>query len=788
MYNKLIITFLIVLAALSVQGKGKTIVWENPTTEYGSNYGDGFFNTALDVTKVELKSDETVVYITVMLWSDYPDYTFQFVSDTYLKAGDKRYALVSADGIELNKFVQTGKDYRSDIVFHFQPLPMNTKTFDFIEGDGDRAFQLKGIKPVEERWKQMLPSYWRDEKTGDWKIAFLEQCAIYQCKFWDYKQRNVNPKTGEAEFLLSNGNREIKVTVGKDQKGRRAMRIDGEDVVYSMITSRFLPDYPTKDTRTDFVNTGYKADNITVVGWVKDVPQWMDMKTFEFSFYNILTDEEESLYADLDEMGRFSMTIPILNSSEFFCGWNYCYVNTVLEPGKTYFMLYDFKEGRRYFMGDDCRLQNELFKYPLGWSKLHFVRGNDPDQYIASVDRILNAHNASIDQLCNEHPTLSARFAKYKKDNMLWLYAYDVSKMQFYCPNFEMPENALRYAHDRFWTQLESPYTMHRDLNGFLRNYIDILIEENEGQSLSFDVRDHLDEIEWDDKEKATLDNYYKWLDDYQPRLQAASTPEEKRRLWQTDSTKNADLLNQFFKIIQGPKVNKLVKEYFLLSEMQDTKRLLDSLNVDQIVCDKTYSKFVCDMFARDRTSINPRFLDTLRAWVSTPSCIERVEKLNDRYIAIEKRDFDKLVIKSSDNLQGMSDGEALLRKLVEPYKGKFVLLDIWGTWCGPCKEALSHSTEEYARLSDFDIEYLYLANSSPQDSWENVIKEYNVSGDNVAHYNLPREQQDAIERYLNVNAFPTYKLFDRDGNLLDLDVDPRDLEDLANLLEQLSE
>ncbi len=62
------------------------------------------------------------------------------------------------------------------------------------------------------------------------------------------------------------------------------------------------------------------------------------------------------------------------------------------------------------------------------------------------------------------------------------------------------------------------------------------------------------------------------------------------------------------------------------------------------------------------------------------------------------------------------------------------------------------------------------------------------MSGDNVAHYNLPKEQQDAIERYLNVNAFPTYKLFDRDGNLLDLDVDPRDLEDLANLLEQLSE
>ena len=186
------------------------------------------------------------------------------------------------------------------------------------------------------------------------------------------------------------------------------------------------------------------------------------------------------------------------------------------------------------------------------------------------------------------------------------------------------------------------------------------------------------------------------------------------------------------------------------------------------------------------RCSLRPEVLDTLKSLVSNPVCIAMVEKKNDHYLAIENREFDKLVLKSSDNLADISEGEALLKKLVEPYKGKFVLLDIWGTWCGPCKEALSHSTEEYARLKDYDIQYLYLANKSPQDSWENVIKEYNVSGPNVAHYNLPAEQQAAIERHLDVHSFPTYKLFDRNGNLLDLKVDPRDLEGLARLLEQM--
>lgn len=43
-----------------------------------------------------------------------------------------------------------------------------------------------------------------------------------------------------------------------------------------------------------------------------------------------------------------------------------------------------------------------------------------------------------------------------------------------------------------------------------------------------------------------------------------------------------------------------------------------------------------------------------------------------------------------------------------------------------------------------------------------------------------------AIEDFLNVHAFPTYKLFDREGNLIDVNVDPRDLDALAGLLEMM--
>ena len=106
-------------------------------------------------------------------------------------------------------------------------------------------------------------------------------------------------------------------------------------------------------------------------------------------------------------------------------------------------------------------------------------------------------------------------------------------------------------------------------------------------------------------------------------------------------------------------------------------------------------------------------------------------------------------------------------------------MVDVWGVWCQPCKKALSNSAEEYKRLKKFDLVYLYLANRSDDAGWKNVIKEYNVLGKNVVHYNLPQDQQSAVEHYLNVNSYPTYLLIDRNGNVLDVNADPNDLDAL---------
>ena len=785
--NRTVLTMLaLFLILMGANAQGKQIVWEQPTTESSTCYGDGYFHLALDITKVELKEDETLVYMTVSQRSDYNDPWFQFSSGSYLKADGKQYTITSADGIQLDTHQQTGPDGTSDIVLHFKPLPLSSKSFDFTEGDFSGAWSITGIKPVEERWRQLLPSYWRDAE-GDWKIAFLEDQAIYDCKFWRYKKLDINQKTGEAEMLLSDGTDDRKVVVGKDKKGTRTIQIGDQKASYSMITSRFMPDYPQKDTRTDFVDTDYKADTVTVVGWIKDMPdRYKGEKTFEFSHGNLFTGDEESVYADLDEQGRFEVSFPLLNSTEFFCDWSRCFMRTMLEPGKTYFLLYDFKEGRRYFMGDDCRLQNELFKFPVDWQSVRMEDGEkDFDRYIASTDSLLQTQFAKIDKLCEEHPSLSTRYRLYRRGNTLWQQASCFGQARFNGKNYRFPEAARQYAYKTFWTKLESPLTLHRETSDFLRDYLeDVVVRHSD--MVSMNILDDISEFAENDVELAILNRWKEWTKAVTEAINQAPTMEEKQRIAKEENEKNAGLVQAAQWILDSPRAQKVMAGKSLLSRMKAQDVLLDSLGTKPFLKSIWLAQQVYSQLDNERVPLPEEVLDTMKLMIGNPTAIQMIEKKNDYYVALANREFDRLVLKSSDDVKDLTEGEALLRKLLEPYKGKFVLLDIWGTWCGPCKEALSHSQEEYERLKDFDIAFLYLANRSPQASWENVIKEYNVSGENVAHYNLPSEQQSAIERHLDIRSFPTYKLFDRDGNMLDLKVDARNLDNLVKLLQKM--
>jgi len=772
--KKTIITILLALVTVAgwAQKNGETI-WNDVVMGYPNL-------PVIKIARVAMYGDRTDVALHISLQKGRQ---IGFVQGTALKAGGKEYAVKDATVIKIGEPYTLTED-TLNLVMTFEPLPTETKKFDLVSPDG---LQLLNIHSIDNLPEGITNTYWRDDATGDWLIGFAEKHVIYNNKVRDIAAQTEKKNT--YTLTLDDG---TTVKVGKMKKGKRSITVGKEKpVACSPIVTAALPDYPTKDMRKDFIDNGYKkTDSVTIIGWLKDMPEqaWKKGKEFEVHVNNIFTDEQESIYAMMDSLGRFTMKMPLLNTSQVFLDWGRTMQSAPLEPGKTYFFLSDFMTGQKLWMGDDVRVQNELQAHPHSWASAdidHSRRDLDPMVYLTQADSVRQKQMSELVQLTTSLPNLSQRYHDYVAGYYQNILGESMTQAHFQFPNYEMPQAYMDYLVRECWQKAVKPYTLYRDFTLFMRVYLGEVIRKRVW-TVNWNLYDYNDAMASNSDEMTLLTRWKNWLIDADAKVGAAPTPEEKQKVAEKLNADNADMITEVDNILNGPRGQKVRRGIDLVIRMKQDVFALDSLGADQDIKDFYLTQLAYKTIDETHASLAPMVIDTLKALVANPNGIAIVEKKNDYYLAIENREFDKLVIKSSDNLKDISQGEALLKKILEPYKGKFVLLDIWGTWCGPCKEALSHTTEEYARLKDYDIEFLYLANSSPQESWENVIKEYNVSGPNVAHYNLPADQQSAIEHHLNVHSFPTYKLFNRNGDLLDLQVDPRDLDALARLLEQM--
>lgn len=104
------------------------------------------------------------------------------------------------------------------------------------------------------------------------------------------------------------------------------------------------------------------------------------------------------------------------------------------------------------------------------------------------------------------------------------------------------------------------------------------------------------------------------------------------------------------------------------------------------------------------------------------------------------------------------------LEKLIkEKYSGKVIYMDIWATWCGPCRTEMTPAREIHKLYHDKDVVFVNICMKSTQEAWAKMIGNGEVEGDN---YFFDDDLSSEASASLLSSGYPTYIFIGRDGKI----------------------
>ena len=122
----------------------------------------------------------------------------------------------------------------------------------------------------------------------------------------------------------------------------------------------------------------------------------------------------------------------------------------------------------------------------------------------------------------------------------------------------------------------------------------------------------------------------------------------------------------------------------------------------------------------------------------------------------------------------------------LDDLKGKYVYIDVWATWCGPCKAEIPFLKEVEKSYHGKNIEFVSLSVDRPDayDAWRNMIKEKELGGIQL----LADKNFDSqfVQDYL-IKGIPRFILIDPNGDIVNSNAPRPSNKKLVELFQELN-
>lgn len=98
--------------------------------------------------------------------------------------------------------------------------------------------------------------------------------------------------------------------------------------------------------------------------------------------------------------------------------------------------------------------------------------------------------------------------------------------------------------------------------------------------------------------------------------------------------------------------------------------------------------------------------------------------------------------------------------------KGKVVYIDVWATWCGPCKYEIPFLKKMEGELHNEGIAFVSISVDEDKSAWEQMVKDKELKGYQI--YAAKAWNSKIIEDYM-IKGIPRFIMIDKKGNIVDI-------------------
>lgn len=124
----------------------------------------------------------------------------------------------------------------------------------------------------------------------------------------------------------------------------------------------------------------------------------------------------------------------------------------------------------------------------------------------------------------------------------------------------------------------------------------------------------------------------------------------------------------------------------------------------------------------------------------------------------------------------------------LEDFKGKYVMIDIWATWCGPCKKQIPFMKEVERELKGGDIVFVSMSSDEEKEkvTWKSMVQEFLPGDVNLITNN---GFNDSFIQHYKLEYIPHFMLIGPDGRMISYSCrKPRDPLFVMYMKQMLSE